>query len=87
MPLVTASNRYMQCVDGRRDYPNLWEAGQGLDQHSENPAFGWPIPSAERKTASWNSIRKRRPQSHLLHSPEYQQTNSKPSFLSALDVK
>lgn len=82
MPLDDpASNRYMQCVDGRRGYP-MWEAA-GLTNTAENPVWWQYLPLNENGILELNSENAVR--IALLHSPEYQQ-QLEALFLSALDV-
>ncbi|WP_407652533.1 TolC family protein [Aporhodopirellula aestuarii] len=82
MPLDDpASNRYMQCVDGRRGYP-MWEAA-GLTNTAENPLWWQYLPLNENGILELNADNAVR--IALLHSPEYQE-QLETLFLSALDV-
>lgn len=82
MPLDDpASNRYMQCVDGRRGYP-MWEAA-GLTNTAENPDWWQFLPINENGILELNS--ENAVQIALLHSNDYQRQLEQ-LYLSALDV-
>ncbi|MBB3206779.1 hypothetical protein FHS27_002591 [Rhodopirellula rubra] len=82
MPLDDpASNRFMQCVDGRRGYP-MWEAA-GLTNAAENPLWWQYLPLNENGILELNADNAVR--IALLHSSEYQE-QLETLFLSALDV-
>ncbi|WP_404307190.1 hypothetical protein [Neorhodopirellula lusitana] len=82
MPLDDpASNRYMQCVDGRPGYP-MWEAA-GLTNTAENPDWWQFLPLNEDGVLVLNSESAVR--IALLHSPDYQRQIEQ-LYLSALDV-
>ncbi|MEO1529295.1 MAG: hypothetical protein AAFX06_28070 [Planctomycetota bacterium] len=76
-----ASNRYMQCVDGRRGYP-LWEAA-GITNSAENPDWWEFLPLDEDGVLVLNSETAYR--LALVHSTGYQQQLEQ-LYLSALDV-
>lgn len=82
MPLDDpASNRYMQCVDGRRGYP-MWEAA-GLTNTAESPDWWQFLPLGEDGVLQLNAENAVR--IAMLHSPDYQQ-QLESLYLSALDV-
>ncbi|MCC9603969.1 hypothetical protein LOC67_25740 [Stieleria sp. JC731] len=82
MPLDDpASNRYMQCVDGRRGYP-MWEAA-GITNAAESPDWWQFLPLDENGVLVLNNDTA--VQLALLHSPDYQQQIEQ-LYLSALDV-
>ncbi|MFG0268067.1 MAG: hypothetical protein ACF8AM_23365 [Rhodopirellula sp. JB055] len=82
MPLDDpASNRYMQCVDGRRGYP-MWEAN-GLTNTTESPDWWQFLPLNEDGILELNS--ENAVKIALLHSPDYQRQMEQ-LYLSALDV-
>lgn len=82
MPLDDpASNRYMQCVDGRRGYP-MWEAA-GVTNAAESPDWWQFLPLDEDGVLVLNNDTA--VQLALLHSPDYQQQLEQ-LYLSALDV-
>ncbi|MEL6107082.1 MAG: hypothetical protein AAFU85_13650 [Planctomycetota bacterium] len=76
-----ASNRYMQCVDGRRGYP-LWEAA-GITNSAENPDWWEFLPLDEDGVLVLNSESAYR--LALVHSTDYQE-QLEDLYLSALDV-
>ncbi|MEP3929621.1 hypothetical protein [Rhodopirellula bahusiensis] len=82
MPLDDpASNRYMQCVDGRRGYP-MWEAN-GLTNAAESPDWWQFLPLNDDGILELNS--ENAVKIALLHSPDYQRQMEQ-LYLSALDV-
>ena len=82
MPLDDpASNRYMQCVDGRRGYP-MWEAA-GITNTSESKDWWEFLPLDEDGVLVLNAETAVR--LALLHSPDYQEQVEE-LYLSALDV-
>ncbi len=82
MPLDDpSSNRFMQCVDGRRGYP-MWDAA-GLTNTAENPVWWQYLPLNENGVLELNAENAVR--IALLHSSDYQQ-QLETLYLSALDV-
>ncbi|QDV64354.1 hypothetical protein Mal65_35080 [Crateriforma conspicua] len=76
-----ASNKYMQCVDGRRGYP-MWDAA-GQTNITESPDWWQFLPLDENGVLVLNADTA--VQLALLHSPDYQQQLEQ-LYLSALDV-
>ena len=76
-----ASNRYMQCVDGRRGYP-LWNAA-GVTNAAESPDWWQYLPLDEDGVLVLNADSA--VELAFLHSPEYQRQLEQ-LYLSALDV-
>nr|WP_235908635.1 hypothetical protein [Roseiconus nitratireducens] len=76
-----ASQRYMQCVDGRRGYP-MWGAA-GYTNAVENPGWWDFLPLDENGVLVLNADTA--VQIALLHSPDYQRQLEQ-LYLSALDV-
>ena len=82
MPLDDpASNRYMQCVDGRRGYP-MWKAA-GVTNSVESPDWVDFLPIDDDGVLVLNA--ESAVQIALLHSPDYQRQLEQ-LYLSALDV-
>ncbi len=76
-----ASNRYMQCVDGRRGYP-MWEAA-GVTNAAESPDWWQFLPLDEDGVLVLDAETAVR--LALLHSPDYQ-FQVEQLYLSALAV-
>ncbi|QDT61614.1 hypothetical protein SV7mr_41510 [Stieleria bergensis] len=76
-----ASNRYMQCVDGKRGYP-LWNAA-GVTNAAESPDWWQYLPLDEDGVLVLNADST--VELAFLHSPEYQRQLEQ-LYLSALDV-